>query len=48
MPVEANNLVRLMHSDRNATLQKRRKMDPGMPPDKEEMNPEDLRDQLQG
>ena len=48
IPVEANTLTIMMHSDKHTTQHKRRKVYPGLPPDKEDKYPEVLHECLQG
>ena len=46
IPVESDMLVKLMQSDEHVTPHKRQKIYHGIPPDKEDRDPESLREWL--
>ena len=48
IPFESDTLTRLMQSDYHVTPHKRRRIEPGMPPEKEDRDIEGLHDYIQG
>ena len=48
IPFEANTLAILIQSDEYVTSHNRRRMEPGMPPEKEDRDIEGLHDYIQG
>ena len=44
MPIEADTPTRMIQSDEHVTTHNKIKMEPWIPPDKEDREPEDIRD----